>query len=77
MKAREFRFEEEFTLGLKEQAEKERAVEDSKGKGRIIDSLRVSEELGNMTPQKERFFSSVNVRGKEIKMKAIIEVIIF
>lgn len=50
MKAREFRFEEEFTLGLKEQAEKERAVEDSKGKGRIIDSLRVSEELGNMTP---------------------------
>lgn len=50
MKAREFRFEDEFILVLKEQAGKEGAVGDSKGKGRIIDSLRVPKEVGNMIP---------------------------
>lgn len=59
MKAREFRFEEECIWWVREQAGKEDAVEDSKRKGRIVDSLRVPKEVGgNMTSLREIVFSS-------------------
>lgn len=50
-KAREFRSEEERIWWFREQAGKEDAVQDSKRKSRIVDSLRVPNEVGgNMTP---------------------------